>query len=156
MTILWIISYGSKILNLPLNWACWTKLSQVFQVSENIAGFSDSFSCLSIMILIGCETKSQLYEKEFSRSPVFIFCFVLFCYCEQWHDEAKKQVERLQEPLVKPNSMKLLEEVNKGRKRGHLLKKFQKTITKSSWKRVFVQLDGTFFALVAQGRNRVH
>lgn len=72
----------------------------------------------------------------------------------KWQEDATIMLAKLKEPVNRPSAMTLLELVNQGVKSGYLFRKSPKSI-KSSWKRVYAQLDGSYFVLSSLGRQRV-
>jgi hypothetical protein len=72
----------------------------------------------------------------------------------KWQEEASILMAKLKAPAKRPNGLELLELSKKGIKGGHLFRKNPKSI-KSSWKRVYAELDGTFFILTTLSRQRV-
>lgn len=72
----------------------------------------------------------------------------------KWQEEASIFMAKLKAPAKRPNGLELLELSKKGIKGGHLFRKNPKSI-KSSWKRVYAELDGTFFILTTLSRQRV-
>lgn len=72
----------------------------------------------------------------------------------KWQEEATVFLAKLKAPARKPTGMELLELSKKGIKGGHLFRKNPKSI-KSSWKRVYAELDGTYFILTILARQRV-